>query len=138
MAGPRGAAPLCPPSSLDQLGTIEEPSPLEMTSKGEAKSQLWVVPLKNSISGQYIVLEALSGPSDQNPWIQGLLGTSRIFMVTPIKAHKSSMLWLGQTDPIWQEFESTTSPTFRILKLLLYPSIIGAYLTHQDSVLDEL
>jgi hypothetical protein len=64
------------------------------------------------------VLEASPGPSDQNPWIQGLLGTSGAFMVIPRKAHKSPNSWLGQIDLIWQEFESTTSPTFGILKLL--------------------
>jgi hypothetical protein len=37
-AGPRGVPPPCPPSSLDLLGTIDEPSPLEMASKGEANS----------------------------------------------------------------------------------------------------
>jgi hypothetical protein len=49
---------------LDELDTVEEPSSLEMAAKGEAN-----VPLKNRVSGQYIVLEASSGPSDLNPWI---------------------------------------------------------------------
>jgi hypothetical protein len=135
-AGPRGAPPPCPCSSLYLLGTIEDPFPLDMAAKGEENSQLWVVPLKNRVSGQYIVLEASPGSSDQNPWIQGLLGTSRTFMVTSRKAHKSpnSKTWLGQTNFIWQEFESTTSPTFGIPKLLPYPSVIGAYLAHQYSV----
>jgi hypothetical protein len=29
------------------------------------------------------------------------LGTSRTFMVTPTKAHKSPKLWLGRIDLIW-------------------------------------
>jgi hypothetical protein len=33
-----GAPPLCPPSSLDLIGAVEEPSPLEMAAKGEAIS----------------------------------------------------------------------------------------------------
>jgi hypothetical protein len=32
---PWGAVPPCPPSSLDLLGAVEEPSPLEMAAKGE-------------------------------------------------------------------------------------------------------
>jgi hypothetical protein len=88
------------------------------------------------VFGQYIVLEASSGSSNLNSWIQGLLGTSRTFMVTLIKAHKSPNSWLGQINLIWQEFKSTMLPTFGILKLLLYPSVTGAYLVHQDSVLD--
>jgi hypothetical protein len=94
-----------------------------MAAKGEANSQLWVVPPENRVSGQYIVLEAspLSkkivleaspGPSDLNPWIHGLLGPSRTFMVTPTKSHKYPKSWLGQIDLIWQEFESITSPNF--------------------------
>jgi hypothetical protein len=105
--------------------------------QGEANSQLWVVPLKNRIFGQYIVLEASPGPSDQNPWIQELLGTSRTFMLTPKKVHKSPNSWLGRINLIWQEFESTTSPTFVIPKLLMYPFVIRAFLEHQDSVLDD-
>jgi hypothetical protein len=35
------------------------------------------------------VLEASPGTSDLTPWIHGLLGTSRTFMVTPPKAQKS-------------------------------------------------
>jgi hypothetical protein len=66
------------------------------------------------------VLEASLGPSDQNPWIQGLLGTCRTFMATPRKAHKSPISCLGRIDLIWQEFESTTSPTFGIPKLLIW------------------
>jgi hypothetical protein len=109
-----------------------------MAAKEESNSHIWVVPPKSRVSGQYIVLEISLGPSDQNPWIQGILGTSRTFMVTPRKAHKSPNLWLGRIDLIWQEFESTTSPTFGIPKLFLYPSEIGAYLAHQDIVLDDL
>jgi hypothetical protein len=71
--GPLGAAAPCPSSSLDKLDTVEDLSSLEMTAKGE----------KNKVSGQYVVLEASPEPSDQNPRIQGLLETSRIFMVTP-------------------------------------------------------
>jgi hypothetical protein len=85
-----------------------------MVAKGEANSYLLVVPPENRVSGQYIVLEASSGPSDLNPWIQGLLGTSRTFMVSTIKAHKSHKSWLGRIYPIWKEFESITSPTFGI------------------------
>jgi hypothetical protein len=85
-----------------------------------------VVPLKNRVSGQYIVLEASPGPSDQNLCLQRLFGTSRAFIVTPKNDHKSPNSWLGRIDLIWQEFESTTSPTFGIPKLLLYHSVIGA------------
>jgi hypothetical protein len=63
--GPWGAVAPWPSSSLDQLGTVEDPSPLEMAAKGEENSQLWVVPPKNRVSDQYIVLEASPGPSDQ-------------------------------------------------------------------------
>jgi hypothetical protein len=38
--------------------------PLEMAAKKEANSQLWVVPPKNRVSDQYIVLEASPGPLD--------------------------------------------------------------------------
>jgi hypothetical protein len=109
---------------LGLLGDVEEPCPLDMAAKGEANSQLWVVPPENRVSGQYIVLEASPGPSDLIPWIQGLLGTSRSFMVTPTKAHKSLKSWLGRIDLIWKEFESITSPNFIIPNLLLYPSDI--------------
>jgi hypothetical protein len=44
---PAPTAPsLFPPSSLSLLGYVEEPSPLKMAAKGEANSQLWVVPPK--------------------------------------------------------------------------------------------
>jgi hypothetical protein len=79
-----------------------------------------VVPPENRDPRQYIVLEASPGPSDQNPWVQGLLGTSRTFMVTPRKSHESPISWLGRIDLIWQEFESTTSPTFEIPKQFMY------------------
>jgi hypothetical protein len=118
---------------LELLGTVEELSHLEMAATGEANSQLWVVSLKNRVFGQYIMLEASPESSDQNLWIQGILGTFRTFMVTPKKAHKSPNSWIGQIDLIWQEFESTTSPTFGIPKMLLYPSEIRAYLVYQDS-----
>jgi hypothetical protein len=98
--------------------------PLGDGSQGEGNSQLCVVPPKGRVSGQYIVLEASPGPSDLIPWIQGLLGTSRSFMVTPTKAHKSLKSWLGRIDLIWKEFESITSPNFIIPNLLLYPSDI--------------
>jgi hypothetical protein len=35
---PWGAATPCPPSSLELLGAVEEPSPLEIAAKGEAIS----------------------------------------------------------------------------------------------------
>jgi hypothetical protein len=38
VAGPRGAHPPCPPSSLDILSVVDEPSPLVMSAKGEAIS----------------------------------------------------------------------------------------------------
>jgi hypothetical protein len=58
-------------------------------------------------------------------------------MVTIRKTHKSPNLCLGQIDLIWQEFESITSPTFEILKLLVYLQEIRVYLAHLDSVLDD-
>jgi hypothetical protein len=58
-----------------------------MAVKRETNSQ--VVPLENRVSGQYIVLEDLPGSLDLNPWIQGHFGTSRTFMLTPTKVHKS-------------------------------------------------
>jgi hypothetical protein len=83
---------------LELLGTVEELSHLEMAATGEANSQLWVVSLKNRVFGQYIILEASPESSDQNLWIQGILGTFRTFMVTPKKAHKSPNSWIGQID----------------------------------------
>jgi hypothetical protein len=102
-----------------------ESLPLGDGSQGEENSQLWVVPPESRVSGQYIMLEASPRPSNPIPWIQGLEGSSIIFMVTPTKAHKSLKSWLGRIDLIWQEFESITSPTFGIPKLLLYPLDIG-------------
>jgi hypothetical protein len=99
---------------------IKELSLLEMIAKRVENLQLWVVPPENRVFGQYIVLEASPGPSDLKPWIQGLLGTSRTFMVTPRNIHKSPNSWLGQIDLIRQEFESITSSTFDIPKLLMY------------------
>jgi hypothetical protein len=76
---------------LDLLGTIEEPSSLEMAAKGrQIFSYGWF--LQKIGLPINIVLEASPGPSDLKPWIQRLLGTSRTFMVTPTKAHKSPKL----------------------------------------------
>jgi hypothetical protein len=116
---------------------VEGILPLLGGFQGGENSWLWVVPPENRVSGQYIVLEALPGPLDLIPWIQRLLGTSRTFKVTPRKAHKSPRSWLGRIDLIWQEFESTTSPTFGIPKLLMYPSVIGGELELLDSVWDD-
>jgi hypothetical protein len=95
--------------------------------QGEANSWLWLGALENRVSDQYIVLEASPGLED----------LSRTFMVTPTKVLKSPKSWLGRIGPIWQEFESITSPTFGIPKLLLYASKIGVYLAHMTFVLDE-
>jgi hypothetical protein len=83
------------------------------------------------------MLEVSPWPLDLNLWIQGLLPTYRNFMVTPIKAQKSSKSWLGRIYPIWQEFESIKSLTFGITKLLLHSSEIGIYLAHPIYVLDK-
>jgi hypothetical protein len=87
----------------------------------EAKSWQYFSLPKN-ISRQYIVLQTLPRPLDVISLIQGLLGSSRTFVVTPPRPHKSFKSWLGQIQLTWQEFESITSPTFGFLKLLLYPS----------------
>jgi hypothetical protein len=79
---------------LDLLGTVEETSPYEVVAKGDAISQLWMMPPENRVSGQYIVLEASPGPSDLTLWIQGLLGMSITFIMTPPKPHKSLQSWL--------------------------------------------
>jgi hypothetical protein len=95
------------------------------------------MPSENKVFGEYIVLEASPGPLDLTPWIQRLLGTSTTVMVNLRKSHKSPRSWLGRINLIWQEFESTTLPTFGIPKLLLYPSVIGGELELSDSVLDD-
>jgi hypothetical protein len=100
VASPGEAPPPYPPSYLSLLGTVEEPFSLDMTAHGKENSQLWVVPLVNRIFCQYIVLEASSGSLDLIPWNQGLLDTSRIFMVTPTESHKSLESWLGRIDLI--------------------------------------
>jgi hypothetical protein len=124
-AGPRGRWPLRPSSSLDFVLVWRGSAPsLAAVKEEKIRGYGWCLQ-KNRVSGQYIVLEASPGPLDLIPWIQWLLGTSRTFMVTPRNAHKSPRSWLGQIDLIWQEFESTSSPTFGIPKLLLYSSVIG-------------
>jgi hypothetical protein len=67
--------------------------------QGEANSWLWLGALENRVFGQYIVLKASPEPSDLNPWIQRLLGTSRTLMVTPTKVHKSSNRGLAELIP---------------------------------------
>jgi hypothetical protein len=116
---PRGRRPLGTSSSSDLVLVWRGSSP----SVAGDNSWLWVVPPENRVISQYIVLEASPGLLDLIPWIQGLLGTFGTFMVTSRKAHKSPRSWLGRIDLIWQEFESTMSPTFGIPKLLLYPSV---------------
>jgi hypothetical protein len=101
---------------LRPLGTVDEPSPLEMAAKGEAVSQLWEMPLKNRVSSQYIVKYSVGSfirLLDLTLWIQRLLGISIIFMVTPPKPHKSLKPWLDQIDLLWQELVNhvTNFPT---------------------------
>jgi hypothetical protein len=59
------------------------------SSQEEEMSWLWLGDSENRVSHHYIVLEALLGPSDLTPLIQGLLGTFRTFMVTPPRLDKS-------------------------------------------------
>jgi hypothetical protein len=60
-----------------------------MAAKGESNWKLWVVPPENRVSGQYIVLKVSPEPSDLNPWIQGLLGTSKNFLAFPLSLGRS-------------------------------------------------
>jgi hypothetical protein len=61
-----------------------------------------------------------------------LLNLSRDFYLP----HKSIKSWFGRTHHIWQEFEPNTLPTFKILKVLLEPSVKTSILEHTNSVLD--
>jgi hypothetical protein len=89
--------------------------PLGDGTQGEANSQLWVVPPENMVSNQYIVLETSPGPSNLNPWIQGLLGTSRTFLGLSYVPWEYIKSWLGRIHHIWKEFESITSLIYVIL-----------------------
>jgi hypothetical protein len=105
-----------------------------MAAKGKTILYLLVVAPENRVSRYYIVLETSPWSSELTHLIQGLLGTSRTFIVTPRMPHKFLKSWLGRIHLIWQEFESITSSTFGFPKLLLYPLEIGVSRSHTTSI----